>query len=114
MNGRDSKAEYLRREIEGCKLRRQLIQGNLEDFEMNERMMREFGVEPDDEVGSEAAKYRAEATQDNDQAEAGFRRLLAEHLARTADEQVRPIVARSDEAAIFELLSQVGGLMPTN
>lgn len=114
MSRPDPHAEHLRREIEGCRRRREALEANRRTFDYIDRTLRELGEDPTDGEGfaSKAARYRAEALQNNMEAEETFRGLLARHLVRTADDTVQPIDAPDDDAALSALLASVGGRIP--
>lgn len=99
--------DYLRRELQACEIRRRALEASIQHVEMCAKSERfEAGLH------GVAASYRAHAFEMNEKAAAKWRGLIAKHIAHTAREASEPIVARSDDAALFELLADCGGIMP--
>lgn len=111
MSAHDTRLAYLRTELENCQTLRRILSREVEDSAERIRLLTEFGAAPGPcEV--QASALRAELFEDIDCAAAKWRQLIAEHLVANAEEAVTPIRAASDDAALFELLSQVGGRLP--
>jgi hypothetical protein len=111
VSAHDTRLAYLRTELENCQTLRRILSREVEDSAERVRLLTQLGAAPGPcEV--QASALRAELFEDIDGTEAKWRQMIAEHLAATAEEVVSPIRAASDDAALFELLSQVGGRLP--
>ena len=111
MKAPDQQLRYLRMELESCQTMQRFLEKEAHAERIRAELWETAGKAPPPAEGR-AALYRAEAFEINARREARFRRMIAEHLAEQDSQTVQPIRASSDDAALFHLLSEVGGRMP--